>query len=129
VSQLRDGRDGVRRWLDRVGKSVIRLDDNNLMMIEPKMAATVPIQDVWTRRALGLLFQLKRDVSYRGSHRCVCGASSTSFTLKTPQGRETNALLVHYVECHRSEIPRYELVKLYAEYMNWDLEKADMETE
>jgi hypothetical protein len=104
---------------------MIRFNDDNLMMIEPKKAATIPVQDVWTRRALTLLFKLERDISYRGSHSCICGASSTSFTLRTPQGRQTNALLVHYVECHRSEVPRSELVKLYAECMNWDLEKAD----
>lgn len=99
---------------------MICLDNEHLMMIEPTQQPVL-VQDVWTRRARGLMFRLKEGTGWRGVHDCVCGASSQCFELITPQGRITNSLLAHYVECHRAEVPHDELVKLYAEFMNWAL--------
>jgi len=107
----------------RLDLKMIRTDDNHLLMIEPK-SESVPIQDVWTRRAMRLLFMLKKGKQWRGMHSCICGATSEPFDLITPQGRITNSLLAHYVECHRSDITHPELAKLYAEIMNWSTSKA-----
>ena len=105
---------------------MIDLSNGCLLMIEPTKSATIPVQDVWTRRARGLVFEgkLKQGKSWRGSHSCICGAASQSYEVITPQGRITNSLLVHYIECHRDEVPEEELIKLYAEYMDWSIEEA-----
>ena len=96
---------------------MIDLSNVALMMIEPQEAATEPIDDVWSWRAIDVMDRCtKGEGRYRGIHTCVCGKPSTNYDLITPQGRTTNSLLVHYVEQHRREIPNSELIKLYAEF-------------
>ncbi len=102
---------------------MIRNDNTYLLMIEPE-SESVPIQDVWTRRAMQLLFMLKIGKRYRGMHTCSCGATSEPFDLITPQGRITHSLVAHYIECHRDDVTQAELVKLYAEIMNCSRQHA-----
>jgi hypothetical protein len=49
---------------------------------------------------------------YRGVHRCICGAKSDNQDWFLPGDVITNSLLVHYIACHRGEVPNEEIVKL-----------------
>ena len=91
---------------------MICLEDGYLMMIEPGSPYTKPISDDLTKKAHDLLVITVPGTQYKGRHSCVCGANSGTCELVLPDGTITNSLLVHYVECHRSEIPRSELAKL-----------------
>jgi len=102
---------------------VIILDENHLMMIEPNMSATDPIQDDLTNLAR-IVFDKSRpnNICYRGVHTCICGINSDNRNWILLNGVITNSLLVHYVECHRSEIPESELEKLHQAVQDvWNL--------
>lgn len=92
---------------------MIALDNRHLMMIEPKSPATEPICDETTRCAERVFASAHRDnVFYKGVHACICGRQSDNCRWLLSGGVETNSLMVHYVECHRSEIPQCEFDKL-----------------
>jgi hypothetical protein len=89
-----------------------------LMMIEPTLLATEPLNDLFTHMAQVVYAAAKRsEHSYRGFHGCRCGESSSNYDHVLPDGVITNSLLVHYVSQHREEIPRMELDKLVGIYM------------
>lgn len=91
---------------------MIRLDNDHLLMIEPKLLETDPIDDELTTLAKKVFITAKTTTSWRGSHGCICGVRSDCFTWVLPSGLVTNSLMVHYIESHRSEIPLDELRKL-----------------
>lgn len=106
------------------------LEDGYLMMIEPENPHVKPISDDLARKAHDLLAITVNGTTYKGWHTCVCGAHSGACDLVLPDGTITNSLLVHYVECHRSEIPRSELAKLliaHKEFCENGVEDEDME--
>lgn len=94
---------------------MIRDDVNHLMMIEPTVAPTAPIVDDLTRRAAFVLATAESGKRrYRGWHQCTgsgCHAMSDN-TDHLVGGMTTNSLLVHYVTCHRDEIPPTEFIRL-----------------
>lgn len=49
-----------------------------------------------------------------GHHTCICGANSTGYDilLDEESGLITNYLCLHYLVCHRSEVPKDELEKI-----------------
>lgn len=51
-------------------------------------------------------------IMYMGHHTCVCGANSSGCDYLLSNGLITNLLCVHYLACHRSEIPPSELEKV-----------------
>jgi hypothetical protein len=85
----------------------------SLMMIVPTKPATAPIEDDWTKIARIIWKQAKCEERYRGYHTCVCGERSDNGEWILPDGTETNSLLIHYVACHRDEIPPEEMHKLH----------------
>lgn len=92
---------------------MINTDAANLLMIEPTTDATTPLIDSLTRKVAGaMLAGHKSEYSYRGVHTCTCGASSDSFDWTIGSKFQTNFLAVHYVACHRSDVPATELAKI-----------------
>jgi len=95
---------------------MINLDDKNLMMIEPKDPNLKRVEDELTRASRKLVWEIQpSEHSFRGFHMCVCGARSNNRDHYIKFENiifETNSLLVHYVEYHRSEIPETEMKKL-----------------
>ena len=92
---------------------MITLDDKYLLMIEPQNPATDPLNDVLTEVARRVFATCKPgNGRWRGWHTCVCGARSDNKDWFLPDGTMTNSLMVHYVECHRDEVPDSELEKL-----------------
>lgn len=92
---------------------MIDLGESYLMMIEPALdVEKITIDDLtlMAERVFRSAWPSKH--TYRGFHRCVCGAKSDSKDWTLPSGRVTNSLLVHYVRDHRSECPASELEKL-----------------
>jgi hypothetical protein len=81
------------------------------MMIEPENDATLPMEDELTDKAKELWESRTEGVHSRGFHTCVCGETSDNIDWKI-NGVTTNSLLIHYVQCHRDEIPESEIVKL-----------------
>ncbi len=84
------------------------------LMIEPN-EYNEPIVDSLTRKAAAMFNHHIRPEPGRhsfGVHTCSCGANSDSkeWTL-TFEGKKyrTNSLAVHYVACHRREVPEREL--------------------
>ena len=81
-----------------------------LLFIEPRQPPTAPIVDDATMRMAAALRSAQRgEASYRGCHFCSCGAQSDN-TDHIVDGRfTTNSLAVHYLACHRAEVPGSEL--------------------
>jgi len=96
---------------------MIDLSDEFLMMIEPQEAAEEPIEDRITEmaRTVGRA-AVASDHVYKGHHTCMCGATSDNRDWVLPGGVVTNSLMIHYVECHRREVPTAELLKLQRIY-------------
>lgn len=89
---------------------------DHLLFIEPQHAPTSAVVDDYTRRVTAA-WRTRVDGSarYRGTHSCTGqGCSATSGNGEhTVAGRfSTNSLAIHYVACHRSEIPTDELAKI-----------------
>lgn len=51
-------------------------------------------------------------IMYMGHHTCVCGANSSGCDYLLSNGLITNLLCVHYLACHRAEVPPVELEKV-----------------
>ena len=95
---------------------MIKIDDNFLMMIEPKSKKPEEtINDDYSQMADFLLSKIERHQFYRGFHVCACGQRSDNAQCLIGN-IETNSLLAHYVKNHRSEVPMNELIKLKAIY-------------
>ena len=92
---------------------MIALDDKHLLMVEPKTPACDPLVDDLSEMARRVFATAKSDdIRYRGWHTCVCGARSDNNNWILPDGTVTNSLMVHYVKCHRDDVPESELQKL-----------------
>lgn len=92
---------------------MIKTDDKHLLMIEPKGCRTEPIEDRLTdlaRTVYGMT--RKSSIRYKGWHMCVCGEWSDNVDHILPDGVVTNSLMIHYIECHREEVPESEIEKL-----------------
>ncbi len=116
-----------------------------LMMIEPKGKGTIPKKDALTKMAEFLWSKTKPKNSYRGWHTCTGqgheGSGKDEFLKITSDNKDhhftnkiitdvfkkvgkkieatdvmTNSLLIHYVACHRKDIPKPELGKLIYYY-------------
>lgn len=98
---------------------MIKIDSDSFLMIEPTGAPTAPIIDATTRKIAAAIHAARIGTRYRGVHDCTgagCSASSdnTDHYVRhaSPTGtREllSNSLAVHYVACHRSEVPADQL--------------------
>lgn len=95
---------------------MIRLDVSSVGMIEPQGAPTAPLVDHITKLAAGAW--AARETSphgYRGVHNCTgrgCSAVSDNKDHYLPGKLLTNSLLVHYVACHRDEVPADQLMAI-----------------
>jgi len=70
------------------------------------MAAALNVADVGG--GLSILIhggKFRYGMGYRGTHSCNCGARSTAHDMLLPDGTVTNSLAVHYLACHRTEVP------------------------
>jgi hypothetical protein len=87
-----------------------------ILFIEPSGATTdVPTIDQYTRKMTAAVRRALPPMGhYMGVHQCACGAVSTSFDYFLPNGQQTNSLCVHYLACHRSEVPDSEIEKVAA---------------
>lgn len=84
------------------------IDPNGFLMIEPSKRGNTAMYDWATCRVAALLNSAREGTHWRGWHNCVCGAASGCCDLIVKIGdREykTNSLAVHYVACHRDEVP------------------------
>jgi hypothetical protein len=92
------------------------IDPKGLLMIEPKSAKCEPtLIDPLTMKMAGALKHASRGVRSRGFHCCACGVISGNCELFVElDGKPvlTNSLAVHYLACHRSEVPYSEIEKV-----------------
>ena len=93
------------------------IGNDYLMMIEPKDSCpkTGSFKEL-LGKATAVEQRVKHlDIMTKGVHTCYCGEVSDNLIYKTPMGRETNSLLVHYIQ-HHNDIPQCEIQKLNEEY-------------
>jgi hypothetical protein len=84
------------------------IDPNGFLMIEPSKRGHTAIYDWATCRVAALLNSAREGTRWRGWHTCVCGAGSGCCDLWVKIGDKelkTNSLAVHYMACHRDEVP------------------------
>lgn len=99
-------------------KECVVTDPDGFLMIEPvnnlANRANVPLLDKVTMRVAAAWRRRETsDIRWRGVHVCECGAVSYNGDYRI-NGRLTNSLCVHYVACHRDEIPPEEMRKIEA---------------
>jgi hypothetical protein len=91
------------------------ISTEDLLFVEPaESASATPIIDQITRKMCGAFRKATECRWYNGWHECFCGALSTPCDYSLPNGEVTNALCVHYVAHHRSEVPPPQLAKVGA---------------
>ena len=95
---------------------MISNNKQHLLYVEPNGDPIAPIIDELTRK-MTAAFRLAPDdgPAYRGFHQCTggdCEATSSNREHVLPNGMQTNSLCIHYLACHRSEIPQSELNKV-----------------
>lgn len=79
---------------------------DKLLYIEPRLLRDpVPVVDRLTRLMAAALHQGFPTKRWRGYHTCICGARSDNTDYKLSNGMLTNSLCVHYMACHRPEVP------------------------
>jgi hypothetical protein len=89
------------------------IDPKNVLFIEPSATISdTPVIDELTRKMTSALRKCTQGMSFRGIHRCACGATSGNTELFLPNGLETNSLCIHYLAYHRDEVPPTELEKV-----------------
>jgi len=97
------------------------ISNDGFLFIEPGGAPTAPIIDDITRAATALLRSATTgSVRYRGQHQCTgrgCNAMSDNADHYICYGKltskiVTHSLIVHYVACHRDEVPADALLYL-----------------
>lgn len=98
---------------------MIDLDDDHILMIEPKGAPSAePVIDDVTRRFTAAYRASKPGSRrYRGWHDCTgagCQATSDNADHYITAGMMTNSLAIHYLACHRADVPRSEIEKVLA---------------
>lgn len=97
---------------------MINMTSNHLLFIEPKMPPSAPIVDDYTRRVTAAWrARVDGHARYRGQHFCTgkgCKAMSGNGEHTVAGSFETNSLAIHYVACHRAEVPPEELAKVLA---------------
>jgi hypothetical protein len=95
---------------------MISTADTHLLFIEPGLASAQPVIDELTRKMTGAWRTRRIVMSYRGFHRCACGAESDhhNYAVATIGGQllTTNLLAIHYLAFHRADVPRAELEKV-----------------
>lgn len=89
---------------------------DHLLFIEPMQAPASAVVDDYTRRVTAAWrARVDGSVRYRGTHSCTgqgCRATSGNGEHTVADRFHTNSLAIHYVACHRSEIPAEELAKI-----------------
>ena len=88
------------------------INKDGFLMIEPIDKRKKPIVDDLTKKVTAILRRAKEVAHYKGSHTCVCGAKSGSAGLEARilgNRLQTNSLIVHYIACHRDEIPKSQM--------------------
>lgn len=88
------------------------VDPNGFLMIEPKSRVIKTVIDDVTRSVAALLRTAEDGQGWFGWHDCICGACSGNVDLWVEiSGKKylTNSLAVHYVACHRDEIPQQQM--------------------
>lgn len=90
-------------------------DDDHLLMIEPT-SNPISIHDEITKKSEEVFSQCKMsNHSYKGFHKCSCGATSDNKDWYTPNGKKTHSLMIHYIKDHREDVPQEEIDKLLEE--------------
>lgn len=83
-----------------------------LLQIEPKGGRSeLPTIDALSIKMESLLSRATKGRGYKGTHKCICGKRSGNYDLSIG-GYITNSLAVHYLQWHRNEVPRSEIIKL-----------------
>lgn len=88
------------------------VDPNGFLMIEPKTRVNKTVIDGLTRSLTALLRTAEDGPAGFGWHGCICGSESGTVDLWVEIGGKkyrTNSLAVHYVACHRDEIPQQQM--------------------
>jgi len=86
--------------------------DRYVLMIEPVGAASKPVIDELSIGFRAVFDKAVVGQTYKGCHTCSCGAYSSNHDLILPTGQLTNTLAAHYLECHRSDVPECEIIKI-----------------
>lgn len=89
-----------------------------LLYIEPKAPVSdAPVIDDLTRRMTAAFRGATRPGEldgWMGVHQCACGASSSTYDHKLPDGQTTNSLCIHYLALHRAEISQEQIARVQA---------------
>jgi hypothetical protein len=92
------------------------IDPKGLLMIEPRHGCDPEtLVDGYVMKMAGALKHARRGPAWKGIHMCRCGAGSGNCDLIVRlDGKDivTNSLAVHYLACHRGEVPVTELEKV-----------------
>ncbi|HXH27130.1 MAG TPA: hypothetical protein VNG90_04485, partial [Candidatus Acidoferrum sp.] len=80
-----------------------------LLMIEPQTPATVPLVDSLTRAMTAAYRAATHTHTTLGIHVCKCGAPADAGDYQIGDTIITHSLCVHYLACHRSEVPEDQL--------------------
>lgn len=89
-------------------------DASHLLFIEPTHPPTAPMIDEITRK-LTAAWRVRQtgEMRYRGQHTCTADDGAMSDNADHwVGGLETNSLCIHYVACHRAEVPQAELDRI-----------------
>lgn len=104
-----------------------KLDDRYLLYIHPVKEAQEPMWDGYCEKLSVMMCESKiktgpggHEARYRGIHPCTapgCEAASTNTDYiytspRTGESIQLNSLAMHYLVCHRDEIPVGEIRKL-----------------
>lgn len=95
---------------------MIDLSDKYLMMIEPMNEYLVEFDELANKAQAIKNILIPSEYGYRGWHTCSCGKASDNKDWLLPNGVITNSLFLHYVMCHRQEIPQSEIDKIEKYY-------------
>lgn len=103
---------------------IIPWDGIHLLFIEPKLRAHEPIIDELTlKMSYAYVNSTTYNIKSCEYYNCICGAQS-KWKLKLDNGMLTNSLCVHYVACHRDEVPK-KMIKVISSFDRQSLRASD----
>ena len=81
-------------------------------MIEPQKPATAPLVDDLTRKMTAAFRAATHTYTTLGIHVCRCGAPANAGDYQIGNKFITNSLCIHYLACHRNEVPEDQLTSI-----------------
>jgi len=106
--------EAVMESLRKGGVDGVYKDHGLLYIVPSAKVSDEPTIDALTRKMTAAFRAADDDTAFgfAGVHTCACGAQSDCTDVVLPNGTVTNTLCVHYLACHRDEVPASELEKV-----------------